>query len=438
MVDTAAPGMQRIDKAEAATTRRAILACSIGQIFEIYDFVIYGYFALAIGQAFFPSSDPVTSLLKSFATYGVGFLMRPIGAIVIGYYGDRFGRRKALVVTVGMMALATGLTGLAPSYAAIGLWGPVILVVCRLMQGFSTGGEWGGAAAFLVEYAPAGRRGLVGSWQQAATAIGAIAAALSAAVLNSVMDSASFYAWGWRLPFLLGFVLGPIGYYLRTRVAETPAFERTAAAKALTRLPLVDALALHRTAFLAAFGLSIIGCVLNYTFIVFMPTYAAQTLKIDPGLALYSATFANVVYLVLTPVVGGLSDVFGRKVMLFACAGLSFVLSYPLFLLLASIPTIWGLVLVQGIAAAILTLYTGVISTILSEMFPTNVRYSALSTSYGFAVTIFGGFAPVIATFLVKITGDPISPAYYVMAAGLVSGISVLFVQERARVAALA
>ncbi|MGA8196624.1 MAG: MFS transporter, partial [Acetobacteraceae bacterium] len=159
---------------DAVAIRRAVIACAIGQVFEIFDFVIYGFFAVAIGRAFFPSTDPIASLLASFATFAVGFLMRPVGAMVIGWYGDRFGRRKALVVTIGMMAAATGITGLIPSYATIGLIGPILLVICRMFQGFSTGGEWGGAAAFLVEHAPAGKRGLIGSLQQAATAIGAM------------------------------------------------------------------------------------------------------------------------------------------------------------------------------------------------------------------------------------------------------------------------
>ncbi len=422
----------------AALMRRAILACGIGQVFEIFDFVIYGFFAVAIGRAFFPSNNPITSLLGSFATFAVGFLMRPVGAMVIGYYGDKHGRRKALVVTVGLMAFATGITGLVPSYSVIGVWGAVILVVCRMLQGFSTGGEWGGAATFLVEHAPAGRRGLVGSYQQMATALGAICATLSAAVITSAMAPAHFYAWGWRIPFIVGFVLGPIGYYLRTRVAETPAFERVVATRAVTRMPLVESLTRHGPVFAAAFGLSIIGCVLNYTFLVFLPSFASQTLHINLGYALWSTTFAGVIYLVLTPIVGGASDRTGRKVMLFSCAALSFVLAYPLFMLLRAYPSFWGLLLVQAIAQAILTLYTGVISTILSEMFPTNVRYTALSVSYGFAVTIFGGFAPLISTGLVHLTGDPMSPAFYVMFAGLVSGIAVLFVRERAFAPALA
>jgi metabolite-proton symporter len=423
---------------DPAMVRRAVLACAAGQAFEIFDFVIYGFFAVAIGHAFFPSSDPAASLLASFATFAVGFLFRPVGALVIGYYGDRFGRRKALVVTVGLMACATGITGLIPSYAAIGLWAPILLVLCRMLQGFSTGGEWGGAAAFLVEHAPAGRRGLIGSFQQAATAIGAMGATFSAAILSSSMSSESFFTWGWRVPFLIGFVLGPIGYYLRTRVAETPAFQRALETQTIKRMPIAEAISSHGGMFLAGFGLSIIGCVINYVFLVFLPSFASQTLKIDLRYALWSTALAGTLYLVLTPIVGHYSDRVGRKPMLFACSLLAVIMAYPLFLFLATYPTFWGMLLVQAIAQAVLTLYTGVISTILSEMFPTNVRYTALSVSYGFAVAIFGGFAPYISTFLVRITGDVLAPSYYVIAAGIVSGIAVLFVQERHRAPALA
>lgn len=423
---------------DSVTVRRAVLACAAGQAFEIFDFVIYGFFAVAIGRAFFPSSDPAASLLASFATFAVGFLFRPIGALVIGYYGDRFGRRKALVVTVGLMACATGITGLIPSYAAIGLWAPILLVICRMFQGFSTGGEWGGAAAFLVEHAPAGRRGLIGSFQQAATAIGAMGATFSAAILSSSMSSENFFSWGWRVPFLIGFVLGPIGYYLRTRVAETPAFQRAVETQAIKRMPIAEALSAHGGMFLAGFGLSIIGCVINYVFLVFLPSFASQTLKIDLSYALWSTALAGTLYLVLTPIVGHYSDRVGRKPMLFACSLLAVIMAYPLFLFLATYPSFWGMLVVQAIAQAVLTLYTGVISTILSEMFPTNIRYTALSVSYGFAVAIFGGFAPYISTFLVRITGDVLAPSYYVIAAGIVSGIAVLFVRERHRAPALA
>jgi MHS family proline/betaine transporter-like MFS transporter len=307
-----------------------------------------------------------------------------------------------------------------------------------MFQGFSTGGEWGGAAAFLVEHAPAGRRGLIGSFQQAATAIGAMGATFSAAILSSSLSPDNFFTWGWRVPFLIGFVLGPIGYYLRTRVAETPAFQRAVATRTITRMPIMEAIHTHGGMFVAAFGLSIIGCVINYVFLVFLPSFASQTLKIDLSRALWSTALAGTLYLVLTPVVGHYSDRIGRKPMLFACSVLAFIMAYPLFMFLAAYPTFWGLLVVQATAQAVLTLYTGVISTILSEMFPTNVRYTALSVSYGFAVAIFGGFAPYIATALVRVTGDVLAPSYYVMAAGIVSGIAVLFVHERYRAPALA
>jgi MHS family proline/betaine transporter-like MFS transporter len=361
-----------------------------------------------------------------------------VGAMVIGWYGDRFGRRKALVITIGLMAFATGCTGLIPSYGLIGVWGAFLLVICRMLQGFSTGGEWGGAAAFLVEHAPSGRRGLIGSLQQAATALGAMGATFSAAILTSTLSAESFFAWGWRIPFLIGFVLGPVGYYLRTRVAETPAFRRAEATRSLTRMPLAEAFTTHGWVFLAAFGLSIIGCVINYVFLVFLPSFASQTLKIDLSHALWSTSLAGVLYLVLTPIVGHYSDRTGRKPMLFACTVLAFVMAYPLFRFLQTYPNFWGLLVVQATAQMVLTLYTGVISTILSEMFPTNVRYTALSVSYGFAVAIFGGFAPYIATSLVHWTGDPLAPSYYVMGAALVSGIAVLFVKERVHETALA
>ncbi|HET6239231.1 MAG TPA: MFS transporter [Acetobacteraceae bacterium] len=432
------PGAYPAPAEDAATIRRAVVACAIGQVFEIFDFVIYGFFAVAIGRAFFPSADPIASLLASFATFAVGFLMRPVGAMVIGWYGDRFGRRKALVITIGLMAFATGCTGLIPSYGLIGVWGAFLLVICRMLQGFSTGGEWGGAAAFLVEHAPSGRRGLIGSLQQAATALGAMGATFSAAILTSTLSAESFFAWGWRIPFLIGFVLGPVGYYLRTRVAETPAFRRAEATRSLTRMPLAEAFTTHGWVFLAAFGLSIIGCVINYVFLVFLPSFASQTLKIDLSHALWSTSLAGVLYLVLTPIVGHYSDRTGRKPMLFACTVLAFVMAYPLFRFLQTYPNFWGLLVVQATAQMVLTLYTGVISTILSEMFPTNVRYTALSVSYGFAVAIFGGFAPYIATSLVHWTGDPLAPSYYVMGAALVSGIAVLFVKERVHETALA
>ena len=418
--------------ADAPAIRRAIMSCGIGQIFEIYDFLIYAFMALPLAKAFFPSGDPVAALLATFATFAVGFVMRPVGAVVIGHYGDRHGRRAALVVTIGLMATATGVVGLIPSYASWGLAAPIILTICRMLQGFSTGGEWGGAAAFLVEYAPADRRGLIGSYQQAATALGLLFATFVAYILTALMDPAAFTAWGWRIAFLVGFVLGPIGYYLRTRVEETPAYERTVSQQEVSQSPLRVAFTEFSTPVYAAFGLSIIGCVINYVYIIFLPSFAQQQLHIAPSTTYLSTIIAGLIYLFVTPAMGGLSDRIGRKAMFFGVSALSVLLAYPLFLLLVSMPNATGLILTQAIASLLLTMYTGPICAVLSEMFPTRVRYTALSVSYGFAVAIFGGFAPYISTFLIRASGDPLAPAFYVMFAGVLSFIGTLFVVERA------
>jgi MHS family proline/betaine transporter-like MFS transporter len=414
----------------ALLRRRAIVSCAVGNFVELFDFVIFGLFAAQIGHAFFPAVNPVVSLLSSFATYGVGFIMRPVGAVVIGAYGDRSGRKAALVLTVGLMATATALTGLIPGYASIGIWAPLILVLCRLVQGFSTGGEWGGAAAFLVEYARPGKRGITGSMQQFSVGLGLIFGTICAAVLNSVLDAQQMNAWGWRIPFILGFLLAPIGYYLRSRVAETPAFERTVETHHVAAHPVRDSLTVHRGPVLLAFGLSIVGCVGNYIFNIFMPSFAAGTLKLPPGSAYWSTAIAAVVLTVLTPVMGALSDRIGRKSVMLISAIAYLIAAYPLFVLVTSQRTTGSLILAQSISAVMLAMYAGPLPAILSELFPTRVRFTALSIGYSLAVTIFGGFAPFIATFLIRATGSPVSPTLFIIASAAISAATLFAMRD--------
>lgn len=409
--------------------RRAIFSVAIGNFFELFDFVLYGFFAVPISQAFFPAGNEGLALISTFITFGVGFLFRPLGAVIIGRYGDRHGRRAALVITIGLMAAATGFTGLIPTYSQIGLLAPLLLLICRCGQGFSTGGEWGGAAAFLVEYAEPGKRGLTGSWQQFSTQIGATAAALSAYLLTHYLAPDVFAAWGWRLPFVFGFLLGPIGYYLRTQVAETPAFRRATEKQTVSHAPLAEAVSTHGRKIVQAFFLSIIGIVANYIMIVFMPTYAVKTLHINADSALLSATLANLAVMVLTPFMGALSDKVGRRPMIGTCGILYLLLGYPLYLLVGN-GTFQTLLIAQLIVAVIQSLYTGTIPVILSEMFPTRIRYTALSVSYGFSVAIFGGFAPFVASWMILSTGNPLSPAYLVMAAGAASAVAIWTMRE--------
>jgi MFS transporter, MHS family, proline/betaine transporter len=410
----------------ASLRRRAILSCAIGNFFELFDFTIYGYFAVAITRAFYPSG----AMYGTYAAFGAAFLMRPVGAIIIGAYGDRMGRRAALVITIGIMALATGSVGLIPTYNSIGYWAPVLLVACRLLQGFSTGGEWGGAAAFLVEFSPPGKRGLTGSWQQFSTQIGALTGSISAALLASHLSEAAFYAWGWRIPFLCGFLLGPVGYYLRKKVTETPAFEHALETKSVERAPLVVAVRDYGVRMIQAFGLSIVGCIAAYTSTVYLVSYSINTSHLSPGDALSCAVAFGAVVVVLTPFVGALTDRVGRRPLILACAVCNLLFDYPLFLLAVRGGTFRALLLALVCQASFQALYTGTIPSILAEMFPTRVRYTALSVSYGFAVVLFGGFAPLVSTLLVDWTGNPLAPAFYVMSGAALSAIAILSMRE--------
>jgi MHS family proline/betaine transporter-like MFS transporter len=418
-----------------ATRRRAVVACLLGNLFELFDFGVYGYFAVQIGKAIFPSVDPVVSVLASFATYGVGFLMRPVGAMVLGSYGDRHGRKSALALTITLMALATGLTGLVPAYSEIGLWAPVLLVVFRLLQGFSTGGEWGGATTFLVEHAPRGRRGFYGSLQQLSTGLAQILAISSALLLNSVLSTPDLEAWGWRLPFLVGFILAPIGYYLRSRVEESPEYTREARERRTPPAPLRTALTVHRRAVLTCFGLTMVWTVASYVFITFMPTFAIQSLAMTPIVALSGTICASLANVVVVPLSGLASDRWGRAPLFISAAGFA-LLSIPLFFLLAEARSFAALVTVAVTAGVLLGLYNGAAPNVLCQLFPTSVRYTALSVGYNGAVMIFGGFAPFIATFLVRETGSPIAPSVYVVACALASLAVLGWTRARAVVAA--
>src|ERR1700685_2623566 len=291
MADAAISALTGVEtSALASIRRRAVLSCAIGNFFELFDFTIYGYFAVAIAHAFYPSG----SMFSTFATFGAAFLMRPVGAIVIGAYGDRMGRRAALVVTIGLMAAATGFTGLIPTSQSIGVWAPIVLVLCRLLQGFSTGGEWGGAASFMVEYAPEGRRGFYGRLQQVSTGFGQLLSISMALTLSALLDQQTLGEWGWRIPFIVGFLLAPVGYYLRSRVSESPVFERSAAKHEIAHSPVRLAFAEHHRAILTGFGVTIIWTAGTFIFLTFMLTFAQQTLGIDAKTASLSGALAAI------------------------------------------------------------------------------------------------------------------------------------------------
>jgi MHS family proline/betaine transporter-like MFS transporter len=411
--------------------RRAIMAASVGQFFELYDFSIYGFFAPEIGRAFFPAADQLTSLIAAFATYGVGFIMRPVGAIVVGAYGDRAGRKAALVFTVALMGFATGLVAFLPTYNQIGIWAPISVVILRLAQGFSTGGEWGGAAAFLVEHAPVGKRGFIGSFHQVATQIGNFTGFILAALLASIFTTEVFQEWGWRIAFLIGALLTPVGYYLRTRVAETPVFQQAEARKKVASSPLRVIFTEHWQLVIAGISIAAIAATGSITFQIFLSQFARQQLKLDAASSL-TITAASLLFAAFWVwLIGALSDRTGRKTMVLLSVGGFLLLTYPLLSLLTSSPSLTNLVIVQFAGAILYGTVFGVIPTLLPELFPTNVRYTGISLSIGFAQMIFGGTSPFINSYLVQLTGNPAAPAFWVMAVAAISGIAMLMTKDR-------
>ena len=411
--------------------RRAIVAGVIGNILEWYDFGVYGYFVGTISTLFFPTSDPLSSLLLTFAVFGVGFVMRPVGSILFGIYGDRFGRRAALSAVIFLMAFSTLAIGLLPTYAQIGVAAPILLVIIRLLQGLSAGGEWGGSTAYLVEFAPQGRRGFIGSWQQVSVGGGFLLGSLSAALISQMLTPAEVASYGWRIPFILGVLVGAVGAYLRWRLDDTPAFTAIEQRGQVSRAPLAEALTDQRKATLTIFGMTLHNTVAYYIPIVYMTNYIRTAGGLSATQAMWIGTASLAVFVVLIPIWGALSDRIGRKPLLLLSAGGYIVLSFPL-LMMASSGSVTLAFAAQLIMIVFLSFFSGPCPAAYSELFPTRVRYTALSIGYNTAVAIFGGFAPFISTWLIKVTGSNLAPAFYLMAAAIVSFVVILRIPETA------
>lgn len=412
--------------------RKAVTAGAIGNFVEWYDFAVYGFFATAIAAQFFPSDDPVASLLATFAVFAVAFFMRPLGAFVFGHYGDRLGRRGALATAVILMGVSTMLIGVLPGYGQIGVFAPVLLVFARLLQGFSAGGEWGGAASFMVEYAPSGSRGLYGSWQQFSIVAGLLTGSAMGGLLGLILSEGALNTWGWRIPFIFGALLGVVGLYLRLRLEDTPEFKKIEAKQEVESAPIKQSFTTHRGAALTAIGFTMAWTVSYYILLTYMPTYVSSTLGLPLSQALISNAIGLVVLMALIPFTGKLSDRIGRKPLLIAFSALIAVLTYPLFLLIGT-KTLALIILGQVLFGVIIALFSGPGPAALVEMFPTNVRYSALGISYNLAVAVFGGTAPFIATFLISRTGSNLSPTFYLIAAAVITLIVVSTMKETSR-----
>jgi MFS transporter, MHS family, proline/betaine transporter len=409
-------------------SRRAVTAAVVGNVLEWYDFAVYGFVAAIIARKFFPGQSDVAALLSTFLTFGLGFVARPVGGIVIGRMGDTHGRKAALLLTIFLMAAGTVLIGILPTYETIGFFAPLLLLVARLMQGFSAGGEWGGSTAFIVEWAPKDRRGLFGSFQQTSVVCGLLLGSAFAAFLNTVLTAEQMNSWGWRVPFLVGGLLGPVGIYMRRAIDETPAYAKViAVSTAPSTGPTGFALAAR------AFGFTIVWTVCFYVLLTYMPTWTAKYMKLSPALALWANAIGLLVLMAVIPVMGHLSDRYGRKPLLLACCIAFIVLPWPLFNYLVSGNVSFGmLVAVQVLFALLISMFSGAGPAAIAEIFPTRSRSTWMTSGYALAVAIFGGFAPYLSVWLIERFGSPTAHVPYLIAAAVVSTAVIWTLKETA------
>lgn len=412
--------------AHPLASRKAVTAAVMGNLLEWYDFAIYGYLATIVAKNFFPQEDEKTALLSTFATFGVGFVVRPLGGILTGRLGDVRGRKTALMLTIFLMAFGTVLIGLIPTYDSIGLWAPALLVIARLLQGFAAGGEWGGSTSFIVEWAPNGRRGLYGSFQQSSLAAGLLLGSGTAALFSTVLSAPDMEAWGWRIPFLLGGLLAPVGIYMRRNIDETPAFR-----KARSRTPDVRAASGLSLAG-KAFGFTVLWTSAYYMMLAYLPTFTQQHAGLSRTQALWSNTLGLLVLVIVIPFAGALSDRVGRKPLLLTCCLAFALLSHTMFQTMVSHASLAVVMAMQGVFALMIAAFSGPGPAAIAEIFPTPMRSTWMSAGYSLAVAIFGGFAPFIATWLIGRTGSPLSPTWYVIGAAIVSTLVIARLPETA------
>ncbi|TQJ38701.1 MHS family proline/betaine transporter-like MFS transporter [Arthrobacter sp. SLBN-112] len=405
--------------AELKNAKKAVVAAAIGNGLEWFDLIVYGTFAVTISKLFFPTTNETASLLLTFASFGVSFIMRPLGGIIIGRYADRAGRKAGMMVSILVMFIGTLLIVLAPTAVAIGITASILVLVARLLQGFATGGEFGTATAYLIEYAP-NRKAFYASWQVATQGTGILLAGIFGFVLNTYLSVQSLESWGWRLPFIFALAIGPVGWYIRSKMKETPEFMATERSEA----PLKETLIGNGGRLWAIVGVVSLGSVGVYI-ALFMPTYAIVNLGMPKTAAFVSTLIFGVVMSIGSPFIGMLADKAGpARVMTWAAVG-TILIGIPAFLLLMAAPGLPMMVLVELILSVLATAYFAPLPAIMSSMFPARIRSTGLSLGYNIGVTVFGGFAPFILTWLIDRTGSLLVPGYYLVGVAAIATASL-------------
>jgi MFS transporter, MHS family, proline/betaine transporter len=419
-----------VQKQSPNLLRRAIAASALGNATEWFDYGIYAYGLTYISAALFPGSTAQATLF-ALATFAISFLVRPLGGLFWGPLGDRLGRKHVLALTILMMSGATLLVGLVPSYARIGWWAPTLLVVLRMIQGFSTGGEYGGAATFMAEYAPDRKRGFCGSFLEFATLSGFSLGALLMLGCSVALGSTVMHAWGWRLPFLIAAPLGIVGWYLRTKLEDTPVFvelEKSAQKDERECVPLKALISSYWKPLLQLGGLVVALNVVNYVLLAYMPTFMQKQLGMSDDMSLLVPLIGMLTMMVFLPFAGTFSDRFGRKaVWWFSLVGL-FIAAIPMFYVMKA--GVAGAIIGFAVLGLLYVPQLASISAMFPAMFPTQVRYAGMAIGYNISTSIFGGTAPMVNQWLVARTGNLFVPAYYMMGACVIGAIALVFVTE--------
>jgi MHS family proline/betaine transporter-like MFS transporter len=416
------------DIAPTRTDPRIVLASAIGSLVEYYDFSAYGYLATITATVFFSGDDPTSALLATLATFAVAFVLRPAGGMIFGHFGDRIGRKKALAATVIMMAVASFAIGVLPTYAAIGTGATAMLVLARCAQGIAAGGEMAGAGSYLVEAAPDHRRGLLTSFALLGSHAGALLASLTVALLTHTLTTGQMHSWGWRVPFLLALPLGLVGIYIRTKLEDTDQFNRIADRGEVAKSPIREVVQSYPLPLLTAVGLSTATFSGYYISFVYIPIHLQKTIGLSADNAFWSTVATLLVACAVIPLFGLLADIVGRKPVLAAGSIGYLTLSYPLFMLLdagGAFPYVSQILL--GVLEAALA---AVAFTAFAEMFSARVRYSGTALGYNLAGMAVGGTAPYIALWLIERTGNPLSPAFFLMATAALTLAAVFSLKE--------
>jgi MFS transporter, MHS family, proline/betaine transporter len=427
------PSPVSTDNVPPSVLKKAVAASAIGNATEWFDYGIYAYGVTYISAAIFPG-DTASATTLALMTFAVSFLVRPLGGLVWGPLGDRIGRRSVLAITILMMSGATLCVGLVPSYATIGFWAPVLMVLLRMIQGFSTGGEYGGAATFMAEYAPCRRRGFFGSFLEFGTLAGFSLGALLMLGFSLVLNDDQMNTWGWRLPFLVAAPLGLVGVYLRSRLEDTPIFrelEEAGEKEEHTATQFKDLIAGYWGPILRLGGVVVALNVVNYTLLSYMPTYLEKSIGLSSSMSLLVPIIGMLAMMVFLPFAGGLSDRVGRKPLWwFSLLGL-FIAGVPMFMLMGT--NAIGAVIGFAVLGLLYVPQLATISATFPAMFPTHVRYAGFAIAYNVSTSIFGGTAPAVNDWLINRTGDNLVPAYYMMAACVIGAIAMIKVPETTR-----